>query len=239
MLTAVAVSGFVLFPTVELLRGTLIQTTGGTPQTLGEISELANYSIEYFRSMSVKDFANLGLKSVFDRSQGIDALSLVVKYTPERADWGLGTSYLNIPVQLFVPRALWADKPILNRHQEFERTYMGISFFAQASPHVFSDFYSNFGVLGLVAGAFGFGMAFKYFYLVLSRSNGRKEILLLYCYVILTGVHQLEAEFVSGTVIMIRALIVVAFSLWFLGVGQPSYVGSRDPNFTSGRECPV
>jgi hypothetical protein len=239
VLGAVAASGFMLFPTIELFRSTLIQTTGGTPQTLEQVSALANYSIEYFRSISLPDFASLGLKSVFDRSQGIDALSLVVKYTPERSPWGLGRSYVDIPVQLFVPRALWTDKPILNRHQEFERSYMGIQFFAQASPHVFPDFYSNFGILGLVFGAVGFGMAFKYCYLVLKHSSGRKEILLLYCYLILSGVHQLEAEFVSGTVIMVRAVIVVAFTLWFLSVRQTRHVGNEDRERSSLRECRV
>jgi hypothetical protein len=239
VLGVVAASGFILFPTIELFRGTLIQTTGGTPQTFEEVSDLVNYSIDYFRSISVKDFANLGLTSVFDRSQGIDALSLVVKYTPERSPWGMGSSYIDIPVQLFVPRALWADKPILNRHQEFERTYMGIQFVAQASPHVFADFYSNFAVFGLVAGAVGFGMAFKYFYLVLKHSSGRKEVLLLYCYLILSGFHQLEAEFVSGTVIMVRAVVMVVFTLWFLCVGQPRHVSNEDRECNSLRECRV
>ena len=239
VLGAAAASGLVLFPATELFRGTLVQSTGGTPQTIEEVSDLVSYSIDYFRSISVTDYANLALTSVFNRSQGIDALGLVVKYTPERAPWGLGSTYINIPMQLFAPRALWADKPIWNGHREFERTYMGIQFFAQASPHVFADFYSNFAVFGLVAGAFVFGMAFKYFYLVLLHSCGRKEILLLYCYVILSGVHKLEAEFVAGTVIMVRAIIVVAFTLWFLSAGQARHVGNEDRERDSLRECRV
>ena len=237
VLSAVVAIGLILFPATELFRGTLVQSTGGTPQTFEEVSDLVSYSIDYFRSISVTDYANLAITSVFNRSQGIDALSLVVKYTPERAPWGLGSTYINIPMQLFVPRALWADKPIWSGHQEFERTYMGIQFFAQASPHVFADFYSNFAVFGLVAGAFAFGMAFKYFYLVLVHSCGRKEILFLYCYVILSGVHKLEAEFVAGTVIMVRAIIVVAFTLWFLGIGRTRHVGNENLKRSSLREC--
>jgi len=123
-------------------------------------------------------------------------------------------------MQLFVPRALWADKPILNAHQDFERTYMGIHFFAQASPHVFADFYSNFAMFGLILGALAFGMAFKYFHVMLLRAPARKEIVLVYAYLILNAVHQLEADFVAGTVIMFRAVIMIAFVLVFLSAGN-------------------
>jgi len=209
----VLASGLLVFHAIQVLRETLILKSGGTPQTLTDVTELVGSSLS---SLPAQDFANHALASVFDRSQGIDALSLVVKYTPERAPWGLGESYISIPMQLFVPRALWADKPILNAHQDFERTYMGIHFFAQASPHVFADFYSNFGVFGLIAGALALGMAFKSFYLLQVYSHGRKEILLVYAYLILNGVHKLEADFVAGTVIMVRAVIMVAFALCFL-----------------------
>jgi len=209
-----------VFPTIQVFRETLIGRTGGTPQSIAGVSELAASSVEYFRSLAPADFANLAMSSVFDRSQGIDALSLVTKYTPERAPWGLGSSYIEIPVQLFVPRALWADKPILNAHQDFERTYMGIHFFAQASPHVFSDFYSNFSVFGLIIGAFVFGLVFKYFYLIRENAPHRKEVLFVYAYLILNAVHQLEAAFVAGSVIIVRAVIVILVTLWFVGAGR-------------------
>lgn len=216
-------SGMLAFPAIQVLRGTLIQKTGGPPQNLADVSQLASSTLEYFGSLSAEDFANLAVASVFDRSQGIDALSLVVKYTPERAPWGLGESYVDIPMQLFVPRSFWPDKPILQTHHDFERTYMGIRFYAQASQHVLADFYSNFAVFGLIGGALAFGMAFKSFYLLQLFSDGRKEILLVYSYVILNGVHKLEADFVAGTVIMVRALIMIAFAVYFLSArrGHP------------------
>jgi hypothetical protein len=213
VIAVVLVGGVLVFSTFRVLRGTV---TLKTPEGLSDVPELIGSSIQSFGSLSTEDFANLPVGSVFDRSQGIDALSLVVKYTPERAPWGLGSSYADIPLQLFVPRALWADKPILSGHQDFERTYMGIHFFAQASEHIFADLYSNFAVFGLIAGALAFGIAFKSFYLVQMLSQGRREILLIYSYLILNAVHKLEADFVAGTVIMVRAAIMVAFSVWFL-----------------------
>jgi hypothetical protein len=210
----VVMSGMLVFHVFQVLRGTLVLRA---PESLGDIPELISSSIQSFGALSANDFTRLPKEySVFDRSQGIDALTLVVKYTPERVPWGLGDSYVNIPIQLFVPRALWADKPILNRHQDFERDYMGIHFFAQASPHVFADFYSNFAVFGLVAGAVAFGMAFKYLYLLQACASARKEILLVYSYLILNAVHKLEADFVAGSVIMVRAIIMIALVLWFL-----------------------
>jgi hypothetical protein len=219
--------GMLVFHTFQVFRGTLILRP---PKTLGDVAELVGSSIESFSSLSAEDFANNAGGSVLDRSQGIDALSLVVKYTPERAPWGFGSSYVGIPIQLFVPRALWSDKPILQTHHDFERIYMGIPFYAQASQHVFADFYSNFAVFGLIAGALAFGMAFKSFYLLQMFSHGRKEILLLYSYVILNAVHKLEADFVAGTVIMVRAIVMVALAVYFLSARQ-SYQLSR----TGGR----
>ena len=169
VIAVVLASGVLLFSAFRVLRGNV---TLKPPETLSDVPELIGSSIASVGSLSAEDFASLPVGSVFDRSQGIDALSLVVKYTPERAPWGLGSSYVDIPVQLFVPRALWADKPIWNAHQDFERAYMGIHVFAQASEHVFPDLYSNFAVFGLVAGALAFGMAFKSFYLVQMFSLG-------------------------------------------------------------------
>ena len=209
----VLASGVFVFSIFRLVRENLSLKT---PETLSDVTEIVGSSIESFGSLSASDFANLPVSSVFDRSQGIDSLSLVVKYTPERAPWGLGISYADIPLQLFVPRALWADKPILKSHQDFERTYMGIHFFAQASEHVFADFYSNFAVFGVVIGAFLFGIAFRSFYFLQALAQGRKEILLIYAYLILNAVHKLEADFVAGSVIMVRAMVMVAISLWFL-----------------------
>jgi oligosaccharide repeat unit polymerase len=217
MVAIALVCGVLVMNTFQVLRGTL---TLKAPETLGDVSELVGSSLKAFDSLSGEDLANLPMGSVLDRSQGIDSLSLVVKYTPDPVPWGLGSSYIDVPTQLFVPRALWADKPILNRHQDFERSYMGIHFFAQASEHVFADFYSNFSVFGLVVGAAVFGIAFKCFYLVWKCSPGRKEVLLLYSYVILNAVHLLEADFVAGAVIMVRVIIMIAISLWFLSGGQ-------------------
>jgi hypothetical protein len=220
-ITSVLVCGALIFPTVQALREPVIlKSAGGTPRSIGDISELVKASREYFGSLSAEDFAVFAMASILDRSQGVDALSLVVKYTPERAPWGLGSSYAAIPMQLFVPRALWADKPIQKAHQDFERTYMSINFFAQASPHMFSDFYRNFAVAGPIVGAFGIGVGFKYFYLVLLYSPWRKEILFIYAYIILNAIHEFESDFVAGTVIMVRAIIMVVFTLLFLSFGQ-------------------
>ena len=122
---ALACGMLVFVHTFQVLRGSLILRA---PEALSDLPELVGSSIRSFGSLSGKDFTDLTMGPLLDRSQGIDSLSLVVKYTPDPVPWGLGSSYIDIPVQLFVPRALWADKPILKRHQDFERTYMGIHF---------------------------------------------------------------------------------------------------------------
>lgn len=219
-IAAVLAGGMIIFPFVQVLREISAGRASGTPSNLVDVANLANNSVAYLRSLSAADVANIALSSVFDRSQGIDALSLVAKYTPERAAWGLGSSYLDIPMQLFVPRALWADKPIVNAHQDFERAYMGIRFFAQASPHIFSDFYSNFALPGLLTGGFILGFLFKHFYLMLKYSAMRTEVLFIYVYVVLNAIHQFEAAFVASSVIMVRLVIVVTLTTFILSMDR-------------------
>jgi hypothetical protein len=207
------VLGILVFSTFRLLRDNLAFTA---PENLSDVTEVVTTSMTAFGSLSWSDWLNLPIGSIFDRSQGIDALTLVAKYTPERAPWGLGSDYADIPFQLFVPRALWPDKPVLSGHHDFERTYLGLQVFAQASQHVFSDFYRNFGVVGLAMGSLLFGIGFKWMHLLKTLSGGRKEILVIYAYVLLNGVHKMESDFVAGTVIMVRAMVMVGLAIWFL-----------------------
>jgi hypothetical protein len=104
---------------------------------------------------------------------GDDSMERVLEYTPERVPFWEGETYASIPF-MFIPRALWPDKPTRHFWNKFGRTYgvlstedyetsVGISYLAEG--------YVNFGYHGMYIVAFlvGFLIAIceKYAHVVL------------------------------------------------------------------------
>ncbi len=90
---------------------------------------------------------------------GDDSMERVLEYTPERVPFWEGETYASIPY-MFIPRALWPDKPTRHFWNKFGRTYgvlssedyetsVGISYLAEG--------YVNFGYHGMYIVAFLMG----------------------------------------------------------------------------------
>ncbi len=91
---------------------------------------------------------------------GDDSLEFVLEKTPKEVPFWGGESYSALPF-IFVPRALWSDKPSRHIWNKFGRTYgiigqddyqtsVGVSFIAEA--------FMNYGYLGMYAVAFFMGL---------------------------------------------------------------------------------
>jgi hypothetical protein len=211
-------------PTMGLFRGKLIEEAGGTPQSFEEFWLSMRYGADYFRSMTWEDYKTSTLDFLFSRSHGVDALSLVMKYTPERAPYGYGASYLEIPVQMLVPRSLWTGKPIQSGSRNFERTYMNIDWIAQSSPHLFADWYRNFWYPGAIFISLVMGVMFKHLYTYLCLRGERKSAVLLYSYLVIQAVHAFESDFEMFAVIMVRVTVLIVVTLWILTLSGSSSI---------------
>jgi hypothetical protein len=141
---------FMLFPVFNLYRST------------SDISKLPAY---YADSIGV-GWGEGFVRHVMSRFYGIDALTLVIRDTPEVMDYQLGKTILPLTV-VWVPRQLWEDKPIVSFGKVFAETYMGDVFSGtgtSASPTILGEAYLNFHIGGMLWIALLSGIIIRAFY---------------------------------------------------------------------------
>ncbi|MCC6625426.1 MAG: hypothetical protein IT385_29570 [Deltaproteobacteria bacterium] len=95
-----------------------------------------------------------------DRLHGLTSLALVIRFTPERAEYGLGIPYLQILPQILVPRFIWTDKPEMAPFNRiFRDRYWGVDPGSSTSVAVsqFGDLYANLHIVGTTLGSFLYG----------------------------------------------------------------------------------
>jgi len=127
------------------------------PQLPGFFSEWISQGLKPTADPKVSKAAKL-----VDRTSLFQMMCLVASCTPNQQPFLYGETYLDIPAQ-FVPRILWANKPLghvstsklsvyfgLQTEEDTAKTTIGFGLLAEA--------YANFGFLGLVGigGFFGF-----------------------------------------------------------------------------------
>lgn len=204
-----------LFPLFNITRGKLIPEAGGFPTSWSAAASLASHAGEYFGSLTLGEYLVEGAGGLLDRSAGVDALSLVMKYTPATSPYKLGQDYLVLPVASLVPRSLWPNKPLIDGSGDYERTYLNSYRQTFSSPHLIPDFYRNFGLAGVVVGAFVVGVCFKKLYATFAPFAAfRPECALWYGYCVLNCVHWLEADFVSYACTLMRDIPLLLLATW-------------------------
>lgn len=208
---------FLAFGALNAYRFVIIGESGGAPTGFQDLLRRISYAFDYFTSDRTGGLQQSALESLMRRQFGVDALALVMKYTPDRRPFGYGQSYLHIPEQTFVPRQVWEDKPIYIPTDNFERDYLGVPPGGFTSMHVISDLYQNFNVPGVVAGFFLIGIVFKLLYLSCAPGT-RNGIRILAYAVLMPGlVHALEAEPVVNSVVFIRLTLLLLIVMKLIG----------------------
>jgi oligosaccharide repeat unit polymerase len=212
---------FLAFGALNIYRFVIITESGGAPTGFSDLLSRVTYAWTYFFSDRADGVQKSALESLMQRQFGVDALALVMKYTPERRPFGLGESYASIPVQTFVPRQLWHDKPIYIPTDDFERDYLGVPPGGFTSMHVISDLYQNFQLAGVVGGMFVVGIVFQLLYLSCAPWNKNGIRVLAYAILMPGLVHALEADPVVNTVVFIRMSLLLLIVIKMLGTGAP------------------
>jgi hypothetical protein len=190
----------------------------GAPKSVQEVADSVLLTVELFLSGEKKDTTETATRLFWARQTGIDALALIVRYTPENRPYGLGQSYLQAPAQILIPREIWPNKPVFSPTLEFERDYMGApeDFFGFTAQHFISDLYQNFHFFGVLGGLFLYGVFLYRCYGI--RSNYGVAGVCAYAIVAPAAVHFLEQDGVSVARGMFRLFLLVGVTLAFLGV---------------------
>lgn len=167
-------------------------------------------------------------QSVLTRVPGIDALALVVKYTPEIMPFQHGRTMIIAPLIAFVPMMLWPGKyEFINAVASgvnFGSDYFGIENNASGVAITqLGELYLNFGPLGIPIGMFIIGVLCRLTYHWF-RERGRTPLgLLIYACVYFHMIF-IEGWFGSTYANALKHLVVTSLIAWLcvqLGASAP------------------
>jgi hypothetical protein len=149
-----------VFPTINVFRDT------GAPNdsVLTRIADVPNR----FAGMTAREYVGFAAENVLSRSNGIDALALVMKYDVS-AELGNPSAYAAIPFYAFIPRAIWPDKPVINQGARFGQLVLVGGLEGKESLTSFGmfhigDLYVSFGPVGVLIGMLALGCLYRLVY---------------------------------------------------------------------------
>jgi hypothetical protein len=222
IVAAVLIGALVLVPANEIYRAALrARADAGSRQSPYDpslyrpdhlISRGASKSVDYF----------------FTRFRQIDQVALVVSQTPSPYPYGSGARYLEFPLLLLVPRAVWPDKPVLDDSDQFSTSYWQLTRFNHTSTGVtqIGDLYRNFGVAGSLIGlavlALVLALATRLYHRFFSF-----RALAIWCFVLYRGVAELEQGLPVLLSSFLKALPFAALAAWLLLPGRTAPAGYR------------
>ncbi len=190
----------------------------GSPKNIGDIVSRVSSASSLLSSKKGVAEEPSALEQMVDRDAGVDALALVMKYTPHPFPYKFGSDWLQIPLT-FIPRQIWKDKPLSVPAADFETTYMGepSDFNGFSSIHVISDLYGNFSLPGILLGMFLIGAVLRFVYLFCSPSRENSLGVFLYTALFPELIHSFEGDVPYALIGLLRLALLAAGAAFFLG----------------------
>lgn len=217
-LVAVAVPIAILtFGLLNFYRFVVVGRVAGSPTSVGDITSRISAASDFLiRSDKVNSHQSSTLDQLINRSTGVDALALIIKYTPNPNRFAYGRDLLHIPL-LLIPRQLWKNKPVQTGGSYLEVDYEGLphSFRAYTCIHLITDFYRNFYLFGVAIGMFVTGAALRWLYVACSPYTNSAGTF-FYAALLPLVTHCLErpaADAVVAIVISVLPVVAVAVVL--------------------------
>ncbi len=109
----------------------------------------------------ITDYLTAGLEATGRRFDAVGITSIIVRDTPDRVPyqggWSIGYVFI-----AYVPRILWADKPVVTTIGQFvtDNYGPGPQITSNTAPSWVGEFYMNFGVPGIIVGCMTLGIIF-------------------------------------------------------------------------------
>lgn len=112
---------------------------------------------------------------LLDRSYQFDAAAMILAKTTSVNDYRLGGTFEEL-AWFYVPRQWWPTKPLSFSYAFPAEFFPGDTEVASYTPSMLGELYLNFGVLGVLAGFYAFGIGLRAIYIALSRSRSQVAI---------------------------------------------------------------
>jgi hypothetical protein len=217
---AIALPSIVLaFGVVNFYRFVVVGQMSGSPENVSDLASRLSSTADYLGSGRSGQGQLSPLEQMLVRDAGVDALALIMKYTPDPQPFDYGRDWLKAPLSL-IPRQIWKDKPIRSVGHDFEINYMGMpsDYLGFSSMHLISDLYRNFYLFGVVGGMFIFGASLQSIYVFCSPSPGNGTGVFLWAAFLPSIVGYLEGDAGSGLIALLRQSALLFATAAFLGV---------------------
>ncbi|HEV3112925.1 MAG TPA: O-antigen polymerase [Candidatus Binataceae bacterium] len=133
---------------------------------------------------------------LLSRFYGIDSIAVIIEHVRHTGHFLMGSSLAEV-FYWFIPRALWPDKPYTFSFTfgRLFQSYVGWGGDAYASTTLFGELYLNFGLIGVIAGSFCFGLLIRAIYVYLIGRVETKSAIMLYSILLIELV-----EFTEGPI---------------------------------------
>lgn len=158
----------VLFPFLTAYRAAYSTTERG-----GDAASLVSNVQESLLAASDAEAspASLGdgdsaFEPIAERFHGLSSLALVMRYTPERQEWLLGKPIALVPLNMFVPRAVWPSKPKVAEFADvFRQRFWGLDVWdsTAVAPSLLGDLWAQLHIVGVLVGSLLFGVFMSVF----------------------------------------------------------------------------
>lgn len=208
------------FGLINTYRFIIVGKVGGVPKSLSDVRDRVALAIDYYTSGDKDPTQKSTFAQFMERENGVDALALTIKYTPERRPFGLGRTYLLFPLQAFVPRQIWPEKPVYHPTDEFERDYLAFpaSIVGFTSMHLISDLYQNFAYFGVIGGFVLIGRLLRSFFRFCIPSPANAAGVFIYAFLLPNMIHLMEGDLFGLTMQLIRWLLLLACVCALIGI---------------------
>jgi hypothetical protein len=165
---------------------------------------------------------------LLSRFYGIDSIAVIIGHVRQTGHYLMGSSLAEV-LYWFVPRAVWPGKPYTFSYT-FGRLFGGYVGWGEgsfATTTLFGELYFNFGILGVVAGSFIFGVFARAVYAYLIGKIQTKSAIILYAICLIQLVEFTEGPI--GAHVALMSSEVAPFLILLCLTWAASSFGRRGP----------
>jgi len=174
----------------------------------------------------ITDYLTSGLEATGRRFDAVGITSIILRDTPDRVPyqggWSIGYVFI-----AYVPRILWADKPVITAIGQFvtDNYGPGPHITSHTAPSWVGEFYMNFGFPGIFLGCVTLGVIFRTVQTYLFRGRPTTPVVLA-AVVVISGL-ALSVE--KSLVVTLNSITFNIIPIVMAHIGTIALSGGRRP----------